>query len=107
MLSGDRLFQQFLRERTYRKNVTRKTIVSYESAWKAYKGALVQGEGWPVTRPALQQLVVTLRQRGRSAKAARDYWHWCPDAVEREGVRAYGGSGATVLREMSFHAPGQ
>ncbi len=33
----DNLFEQFLQERTYLKNVTPKTRVWYESAWKAFK----------------------------------------------------------------------
>lgn len=34
MVSAEQIFQQFLRERTYLKNVTRKTLSWYESAWK-------------------------------------------------------------------------
>jgi len=35
----DRLFEQFLRERTYVQNVTASTCEWYESAWKAFKRA--------------------------------------------------------------------
>jgi hypothetical protein len=37
----DVLFEQFLRERRYLKNVTPKTLTWYESAWKAFR--LAQG----------------------------------------------------------------
>ncbi len=64
MVSGDELFQQFLRERTYLKNVTPKTREWYESAWKALKSTQGDGEAWPLTKPLLQTFVVRLRERG-------------------------------------------
>ena len=64
MVSGDQLFQQFLRERTYLKNVTPKTREWYESAWKAFKSTQGDGEAWPLTKPLLQTFIVRLRERG-------------------------------------------
>ena len=41
MSSLDALFERFLRERQYLKNVTPKTLVWYESAWKAFNQSRV------------------------------------------------------------------
>jgi hypothetical protein len=49
------LFDQFLRERTFLKNVTPRTIVWYQVA---FKGFLASSPA-----PALQQFVIALRQR--------------------------------------------
>jgi integrase/recombinase XerD len=62
----DQLFQQFRLERTYLKNVTPKTIIWYESAWKAFGATHRQGasDSPLVSRSDLQHFVVSLRGRG-------------------------------------------
>jgi integrase/recombinase XerD len=63
------LFQQFLRERVYLKNVTPKTRIWYESAWRAFTSAHANRpdrlSGSPlITRNDLNHFVVHLRERG-------------------------------------------
>lgn len=56
------LFREFLTERRFLKNVTPATLEWYETAWKALQRA--QGTEAPaLTKSALQQFVVSLRQR--------------------------------------------
>jgi site-specific recombinase XerC len=70
MATLDSLFQQFLRERTYLKNVSPKTRVWYETAWKAFKGTQPQGlsdadvNAGSLTRNHLTAFIVTSRDRG-------------------------------------------
>ncbi len=61
--SSKSLFEQFLTERRYLKNVTPATIEWYETAFKAWQRAS-GADSPPLTKPALQQFVVSLRQRG-------------------------------------------
>jgi integrase/recombinase XerD len=71
MSSLDSLFEQFLRERTYLKNVSPKTRTWYETAWKAFTktqsagftAAEIDGTA-PLTRAHLTTFVVSLRDRG-------------------------------------------
>jgi integrase/recombinase XerD len=59
-----RLFDQFLTERRYLRNVTDKTLVWYQVAFKSYQRA-VPIDAPPVpSKASLQQFVVSLRQRG-------------------------------------------
>ena len=65
MATLESLFQQFLRERRYLKNVSPKTLVWYESAWKAFLtsqppgvGQLDVDGGQPLTRAHLTTFVV-------------------------------------------------
>jgi integrase/recombinase XerD len=65
----DRLFEQFLRERTYVLNVTPATREWYECAWKAYKGSRSDESDRALSvaligKADLQQFVVHLRERG-------------------------------------------
>lgn len=60
-LSTSFLFQQFLTQRRYLKNVTPSTIEWYETAFKALQRSL--GADPPLTKASLQQFVVSLRQR--------------------------------------------
>ena len=65
----DRLFQQFLRERTYINNVTPATREWYECAWTAFKRARASADERPTSAPLiskadLQHFVVHLRERG-------------------------------------------
>jgi len=55
------LFEQFLRERTYLKNVTPGTLIWYRVAFKNY-GAAFPDETLP-TPVSLQQFVIGLRER--------------------------------------------
>jgi site-specific recombinase XerD len=55
------LFQQFLTQRRYLKNVTSSTIEWYETAFKALQRSL--GTDLPLTKTSLQTFVVALRQR--------------------------------------------
>jgi len=55
------LFEQFLKERIYLKNVTPRTIVWYQAAFKSYRASL-GGDAFP-TKVNLQQFVIALRQR--------------------------------------------
>ncbi len=64
-----RLFEQFLRERTYIQNVTPATCEWYQSAWKAFKRAHANAPERPPTAPLitkadLQYFVVHERERG-------------------------------------------
>jgi integrase/recombinase XerD len=62
----DQLFQQFLRERIYLKNVTPKTKVWYESAWKAFKtsGVPQRPPSAALISRSLNEFIVHLRERG-------------------------------------------
>jgi hypothetical protein len=61
----DALFERFLRERQYLKNVTPKTLVWYEAAWKAFnRSRIAAPSATLIKRSDLQQFVVHLRQRG-------------------------------------------
>jgi site-specific recombinase XerC len=71
MATLNSLLDRFLRERTYLKNVSPKTRVWYETAWKTF--LRTQGPGFgttpidspqAITRQHLQEFVVALRDRG-------------------------------------------
>ncbi len=65
MVTLDALFERFLRERQYLKNVTPKTLVWYESAWKAFHRSRIDAASTGlISRSDLQRFVVHLRQRG-------------------------------------------
>jgi integrase/recombinase XerD len=70
MATLNTLFQQFLRERAYLKNVSPKTRVWYESAWKAFlltqpaDLATTDARASVLTRAHLTQFVVASRDRG-------------------------------------------
>lgn len=70
MATLDSLFDEFLRERTYLKNVSQKTRVWYESAWKAFLAtqppdlAQKEAQAAALTRSHLTTFVVALRDRG-------------------------------------------
>ena len=61
-LSTCLLFEQFLAERRYLKNVTPSTLEWYETAFKALQKAL-GADVPPLTKSSLQQFVVSIRQR--------------------------------------------
>lgn len=58
------LFQQFLRERRYLQNITPKTVAWYEAAWLAFTRSCPSGVPAQLTRPALQEFIIQLRDRG-------------------------------------------
>jgi site-specific recombinase XerD len=62
-LSTSAVFEQFLAQRRYLKNVTPSTIEWYETAFKALQKAH-QTSTRGLTKSSLQQFVVSLRQRG-------------------------------------------
>lgn len=70
MATLDSLFQQFLRERTYLKNVSPKTRDWYQSAWKAFLVTQAAGladagvHAGSLARSHLTSFVVTSRDRG-------------------------------------------
>jgi len=68
-LSTCLLFEQFLAQRRYLKNVTPSTLEWYQTAFKAMQkvlGAAVP----PLTKSSLQQFVVSIRQRGVKRQSA-------------------------------------
>ena len=58
------LFDQFLKERTYLKNVTDRTLVWYRVAFKNYAAVTAHEAVALPTKATLQHFVVTLRERG-------------------------------------------
>ena len=71
MATLDSLFQQFLRERSYLKNVSPKTRIWYETAWTTFLKTQPPGLAstpveapQPITRQHLNAFVVALRDRG-------------------------------------------
>jgi hypothetical protein len=67
----DSLFQQFLRERSYLKNVSPKTRIWYETAWKTFLKTQAPGlastpfdGAAPITRQHLNAFVIALRDWG-------------------------------------------
>jgi integrase/recombinase XerD len=61
--SSQSLFEQFLSERRYLKNVTPRTIEWYETAFKAFQKAH-SAAAPELTRSSLQQFVIVTRERG-------------------------------------------
>jgi integrase/recombinase XerD len=72
LLSTSILFQQFLDQRRYLNNVTSSTIDWYETAFKALQRAHDTREP-PLTKAALQQFVVSVRQRGVKPVSCNTY----------------------------------
>jgi len=71
-LSTSVLFEQFLAQRRYLKNVTPSTIEWYQTAFKALQKA--HATPTPVlTKSSLQQFVVSLRQRGVKPVSCNTY----------------------------------
>lgn len=67
------LFEQFVRERRYLKNVTPKTVVWYETAFQAFTRAVPLAELGDLSKPRLQDFVVALRQRGLAPVSCNTY----------------------------------
>ena len=67
------LCDQFLKERTYLKNVTPRTLVWYQVAFKCYRKSLSAGTPALPTKATLQQFVVHERDRGLRAVTCNTY----------------------------------
>ena len=67
------LFEQFIRERRYLKNVTPKTVIWYQSAFDALTRSVAVTAPNDLTKPIFQDFVVRLRQRGRSPVSCNTY----------------------------------
>ena len=67
------LFERFLRERRYLKNVTPKTVVWYETAFLALSRAVRLSGPDDLNRSVLQDFVVGLRERGLSPVSCNTY----------------------------------
>jgi integrase/recombinase XerD len=67
------LFERFLRERRYLKNVTPKTVVWYETAFQAFTRSVTVTGPSDLSKPLLQDFVVALRERGLSPVSCNTY----------------------------------
>lgn len=67
------LFDQFLRERQYLKNVTPKTVIWYETAFKSFSQTVSIDSPAEFGKAALQKFVVASRHRGLSAVSCNTY----------------------------------
>jgi integrase/recombinase XerD len=66
------LFEQFLAERRYLRNVTPSTLEWYQTAFKAMQ-KILGADLPPLTKSVLQQFVVTMRRRGMSPVSCNTY----------------------------------
>ncbi|MEP7303930.1 MAG: tyrosine-type recombinase/integrase, partial [Acidobacteriota bacterium] len=71
-LSTCSLFEQFLAQRRYLRNVTPSTIEWYQTAFKALQRAL-GADVPPLSKASLQQFVVSVRQRGVKPVSCNTY----------------------------------
>ena len=60
------LFEQFLRERRFLKNVTPKTVTAYQTPFDSLTRTVSISEPVHLTKAVLQDYVVRLRERGLS-----------------------------------------
>jgi site-specific recombinase XerD len=67
------LFEQFIRERRYLKNVTPKTVIWYQTAFDALTRTVAVSAPSDLTKPILQDSVVRLRERGLSPVSCNTY----------------------------------
>jgi integrase/recombinase XerD len=67
------LFEQFVRERRYLKNVTPKTVIWYEAAFQAFSRAVSVAELCDLSKPVLHEFVVALRERGVAPVSCNTY----------------------------------
>lgn len=71
MESLNTLFAHFLQERRYIRNISPKTAIWYETAWKAFRAG--DPADAPLTRLRLQTFVVRLRDRGVGPTSCNTY----------------------------------
>jgi integrase len=70
------LFEQFVKERRYLKAVSPKTVIWYDTAWKAYKASqttLDERGGLTLTKQGPQVFVVHLGDRGVKPRSVNTY----------------------------------
>jgi integrase/recombinase XerD len=67
------LFERFLRERRYLKNVTPKTIAWYQSAFLAFTRTVTVSGPEDLTKSLLHDFIVGLRERGLSPVSCNTY----------------------------------
>lgn len=73
MLLLTSLFEQFLRERRYLKNVTPKTVTWYRTAFDALTRTVPVVDAADLSKPLLQEFVVRLRERGLAPVSCNTY----------------------------------
>jgi integrase/recombinase XerD len=73
MSSLSLLFERFVRERAYLKNVTPKTIIWYETAFLAFERTVHLETPTELNRQTLNDFVVGLRHRGLAAVSCNTY----------------------------------
>ncbi|HEY7792260.1 MAG TPA: site-specific integrase, partial [Vicinamibacterales bacterium] len=61
------LFDQFVQERRYLKNVTPRTLRWYQEAFRAYRATLPPDSGPVPTKATLQHFVINWQERGLKA----------------------------------------
>jgi len=71
-LSTRVLFEQFLAERRYLRNVTTSTLEWYQTGFKALQ-KILGADVPPLTKSNLQQFVVAMRQRGMKPVSCNTY----------------------------------
>ena len=67
------LFEQFLRERRYLKNVTPKTVTWYRTAFDALTRTVAVLNAADLSKPVLPEFVVRLRERGLAPVSCNTY----------------------------------
>lgn len=85
------LFERFLRERRYLKNVTAKAVVWYETAFLAFTRSVRVAGLDDLSKPILQEFVVALRERGLSPVSCNTYLkgpQCVPRVASRRGASA-------------------
>jgi integrase/recombinase XerD len=80
------LFQTFLEERRYLKNVTATTLTSYQSVWKA-TAPYLPSEPSTMNQAAANALIVKLRESGKTAggcnvciRTLNAFWKWMAES---------------------------
>ena len=68
----EEVFKQFLKDKTYIRNVTPKTISFYQQSFKAFRRSYA-GELSDITKADLNNFVINLRERGMSPNGANVY----------------------------------
>src|SRR5687767_1180080 len=67
------LFEQFLRQRRFLKNVTPKTVTWYQTAFDSLTRTVSVTEPADLTKAVLQDFVVRLRERGLAPVSCNTY----------------------------------
>jgi len=82
----DQLFAQFVKERRFLKNVTSKTVVWYQTGFKAFMQLVPNASPATINKQALHTFIIGLRERGIApvtcntyAKAVNAFLKWLHD----------------------------